>query len=71
MINAAMVVQGSTPPLIDDAANRLYRGFDPRTHPRDRVEVVQFPNRGLCLVICGAQSHFVNDDMFGCVRVVR
>ncbi len=68
-INADLVVPGSTPPLIDDPTNRVYRGVDPRTQPRDRVEVVQFPNRGLYLVICGVQPHFVNDDMFGYVRV--
>jgi hypothetical protein len=70
-INVDLVVPGSTPPLIDDPAHRLYRGVDPRTQPRDRVEVVQFPDRGLYLVICGVRPHFVNEDMFGYVRVVK
>lgn len=56
--------------LIDDPANRIYAGPDPSLLPRDRVEVVQFPvTPGRYLVICGVQSHFVNDQMFGWVRV--
>lgn len=68
-------------PLIDDPNGRLYRGLDPSrliyvttvtgTLPvRDRVEVVQFPNPGRYLVICGVHPHFVNDDMFGFVNVL-
>jgi hypothetical protein len=57
-------------PLINDARNRIYRGLDPSLHPQDRVEVVHFPNRGLYLVICGVLPHFVDDDMFGFVRVL-
>ena len=58
------------PPLIDDPENRVYRGLDPSLDPQERVDGVQFPNRGLYLVICGVQPHFVNDYMFGYVRVV-
>ncbi len=36
---------------------------------RDRVEVVQFPKPGTYLVICGVRPHFVNDKMFGFVKV--
>jgi plastocyanin len=57
------------PPLIDDDRNRIYRGLDPSRFPQDRVEVVQFPNRGTYLVICGVRPHFVTDHMFGFVRV--
>ena len=69
--------------LIDDPADRIYRGLDPsRLHyvdpvvgnpsigVRDRVEVVHFPNPGTYLVICGIRGHFVNDHMFGFVRVL-
>jgi hypothetical protein len=59
------------PPLINDPAGRIYRGLDPSLYPQDRVEVVQFSNPGLHLVICGVQPHFVNDGMFGWVWVVR
>jgi hypothetical protein len=56
-------------PLINDAVNRVYAGVDPSLYPRDRVEVVQFHSPGRYLVICGVQSHFVTDRMFGWVRV--
>lgn len=58
------------PPLIDDPNNRIYRGLDPSLQPQDRVEVVQFHNPGTHLVICGVLPHFVNDGMFGFVRVL-
>lgn len=60
------------PPLIDDPELRTYRGPDPRLlFPLvDRVEVVHFPNPGLHLVICGIVPHFVNDNMFGWVKVL-
>jgi hypothetical protein len=60
------------PPLVNDPDNRVYRGPDPRLlFPNlDRVEVVHFPNPGLHLVICGVVPHFVNDHMFGWVRVL-
>jgi plastocyanin len=65
-------------PLIDDAIDRVYRGPDPSLQPltlsgafiQDRVEVVFFPKPGTYLVICGVQPHFVNDGMFGFVRVL-
>lgn len=73
--------------LINDPANRIYRGIDPRftlqvppapplppatpvNTQQDRVEVVQFGERGLYLVICAVNVHF-NDGMFGWVRVRR
>ena len=65
---------GATPSpavvLIDDPTHRLYRGLDPSLLPRDRVEVVYFPNPGTYLVICGVRNHFVNDGMFGFVTVL-
>ena len=70
-INANLLVPGSVPPgLIDDPANRIYRGLDPRLFPQDRVEVVQFSKPGTYLVICGVRPHFVNDQMFGFVKVL-
>ena len=42
----------------------------PNTFERDRVEVVHFANPGTYLVICGVRNHFVNDDMYGFVRVL-
>jgi plastocyanin len=58
-------------PLIDDPTNRIYRGPDPTLFPRDRSEVLHFPNPGTYLVICGLQDHFVDDGMFGFVKVLR
>jgi hypothetical protein len=67
-------------PLINDPTDRIYRGLDPSRQPpltgtgapatQDRVEVVHFPKPGTYLVICGVQAHFVNDNMFGFVKVV-
>jgi plastocyanin len=57
-------------PLINDPANRVYGGLDPSTQPRERTEVVHFHAEGKYLVICGVQPHFVNDQMFGWVRVL-
>ena len=57
-------------PLISDPANRVYAGLDPSTQPRERSEVVNFHAEGKYLVICGVQPHFVNDRMFGWVRVL-
>jgi plastocyanin len=72
-------------PLINDPTNRIYRGQDPSLQPllqpstfpgpdqivstQDRVEVVVFPKPGTYLVICGVRPHFVNDGMFGFVKV--
>lgn len=57
------------PPLINDPANRIYRGLDPSLQPQDRVEVVQFANPGTYLVICGVLPHF-EQAMYGYVRVL-
>jgi hypothetical protein len=67
-------------PLINDESNRLYAGLDPSTvhggppTPTipllDRSEVVQFSHKGRHLVICGVLPHFVNDQMYGWVKVV-
>jgi hypothetical protein len=77
--------QGVPPPgvgplLINDPIDRLYVGLDPSTvhggppNPRtpllDRIEVVQFTRKGRHLVICGVVPHFVNDNMYGWVKVV-
>ncbi len=56
--------------FIDDPVNRIYRGLNPSTQPADRVEAVQFPRRGTYLVICAVRGHFVNDNMYGFVRVL-
>jgi hypothetical protein len=56
-------------PIINDPNGRIYRGPDPSLMPLDRVEVVNFPNPGLHLVICGFLFHF-QDLMHGYVRVV-
>jgi plastocyanin len=56
--------------LIDDPTNRIYRGPDPTLFPRDRIEVLHFPNPGTYLVICGLRNHFVEDSMFGFVKVL-
>ncbi len=69
-INPNLLVPGFPPGLIDDPANRIYRGLDPRLFPQDRVEVVHFSNPGTYLVICGFRPHFVNDGMFGFVKVL-
>ena len=63
--------------LIDEPTNRIYRGLDPSLQPlglsgqfgQDRVEVVFFSKPGTYLVICGVFAHFVNDGMFGFVKV--
>jgi plastocyanin len=62
-----------TPPIIDDAENRIYRGLDPFVLPvraqQDRVEVVQFDEPGMYLVICAVLPHF-EEGMYGFVRVL-
>jgi plastocyanin len=57
------------PPLINDPTNRVYRGLDPSLFPQDRIEVVQFPQQGNYLVICGVLPHFAVDGMYGFVKV--
>jgi hypothetical protein len=75
-INTASPLPGLAGGIINDPVDRVYRGVDPNNVPtlslasRDRVEVVQFANPGTYLVICGVRDHFVNDDMFGFVRVL-
>jgi hypothetical protein len=81
-VNLTTTTTGPTPspavPLINDPAGRIYRGLDPSLQPldrsgaflQDRVEVVTFSNPGTYLVICGVRGHFVNDDMFGFVKVL-
>jgi len=60
--------------IIDDSNKRIYRGWDPNPIPnnfqRDRVETVHFAEPGRYLVICGVVNHFVNDRMYGFVRVL-
>jgi hypothetical protein len=58
------------PPIVNDPEGRVYLGINPLPLPQDRVEAVQFPKRGLYLVICAFVPHFV-DEMWGWVRVIR
>jgi hypothetical protein len=85
-IRTDLIISAGFPPLINDPNKRIYRGLDPRTMPayvgasvgafvQDRVETVQFAERGRYLVICGVLPHFFNEEtrqfeMFGFVRVV-
>jgi hypothetical protein len=82
-------VRPQLPPLITDPVARVYRGLDPAalsmpplpntTAPlsiQDRIEVVNFPNPGRFLVICGVLPHFFDQAtgefiMFGYVRVLK
>lgn len=56
--------------LIDDPNRRIYRGLDPSTQSQDRVEVIHFDRPGTFLVVCAVRPHFVNDRMYGYVRVL-
>jgi plastocyanin len=56
-------------PIINDATNRIYRGLDPSLQAADRVEVVEFKEPGIYLVICGVRPHFAA-GMYGYVRVL-
>jgi plastocyanin len=58
------------PLLIDDPTHRIFRGVNPQTVAQDRAESVHFAEQGRYLVICGVRPHFVNDNMFGFVKVV-
>jgi plastocyanin len=70
-INPNILTAGTTPPgFIADTNHRIYRGVDPRTVSQDRIEAVNFPKAGTYLVICAVRPHFVNDGMFGYVRVL-
>ena len=72
-IDTTILVPGRTPPIINDATNRIYRGLDPLLLPagaqQDRVESVQFSEPGLYLVICAVLPHF-EEGMYGYVRVL-
>lgn len=70
-VNLTVPPTNGGPPLINDPNRRLYRGLDPSLLPQDRVEVVRFDQPGTYLVICGVRPHFVNDNMYGYVRVTR
>lgn len=66
--NTIPVTAPPGPPLVNDPTNRVYRGLDPSLFPQDRSEVVQFPQPGTYLVVCGVLPHF-NDRMHGFVKV--
>jgi hypothetical protein len=55
--------------ILSDANRRIYRGLT-FTGRRDGVEVVRFSKPGTYLVICARKNHFVDDGMFGFVRVL-
>jgi hypothetical protein len=72
-INLTLLAQTTVqpgPPLINDPANRVYRGLDPSVFPllpgganppqpmQDRVEVARLAAPGRYLVICGVLPHF-------------
>ena len=71
-INVALTVPPTNggPPLINDPNRRIYRGLDPSLQSQDRVESVVFDRPGTYLVICAVRPHFVNDAMYGFVKVV-
>ena len=56
--------------ILSDSDNRIYRGAFLNLVRRDGVEVVLFSKPGTYLVICARKNHFVNDGMFGFVRVL-
>ena len=69
-IGATIPATGIPPvPLINDPEGRIYRGLDPTLQPSDRVEVVNFAEPGVYLVICGVLPHFTG-GMYGYVRVL-
>lgn len=76
-IDTTALVEGITTAggIIDDANNRIYRGFNPNAIPnnnqRDRAETVHFSKPGTYLVICGVLNHFVDDRMFGFIEVKK
>lgn len=57
------------PGFVNDPANRIYRGLDPRLLPPDRQETVTFADKGTYLVVCGLVPHF-DEGMHGFVKVV-
>jgi hypothetical protein len=56
--------------ILSDSNGRIYRGAFLNLVRRDGVEVVKFSTVGTYLVICARKNHFVNDGMFGFVRVL-
>jgi len=70
-VSTAVLVAPNPPGLIDDPVDRVFRGVSPATTglSQDRVEVVNFPNQGVYLVICAVLPHF-RDKMHGWVKVV-
>jgi len=67
------IYRGQDPSLQPLLQPSTFPGHD-QTEPlivstQDRVEVVLFPKPGTYLVICGVRAHFVNDGMFGFVKV--
>jgi plastocyanin len=71
-INETLIIEavpGVFPGFIDDPANRIYRGLDPRPLPQDRVESVTFAVPGTYLVTCAVVPHFA-DNMHGFVTVL-
>lgn len=66
--------------VLRDSNRRIYRGpchvstaipAVASVTRRDGVEVVKFSKPGTYLVICARTNHFVNDGMFGYVRVKK
>ena len=73
-INETLIIEATPGPppfpgFINDPANRIYRGPDPRPLPQDRVEVITFADTGTYLVVCAVVPHFA-DRMHGWVKVV-
>ena len=56
--------------ILSHSDGRIYRGAFLNLVRRDGVEVMQFSKPGKYLVICARKNHFVNDGMFGFVRVL-
>lgn len=57
------------PPVVNDPANRVYRGPFPSLADQDRVEVVHFRTPGTYLAVCVFLPHFL-EGMHGWVRVL-
>jgi hypothetical protein len=57
------------PPVVNDPANRVYRGLSPFGLPQDRIEAVNFAEPGRYLAVCTFVPHFI-DRMFGYIRVL-
>lgn len=61
--------QATFPQYVNDTTGRVYLGANLFGAPQDRVEAVQFPDKGTFLVICAFVPHFL-DNMHGWVKVV-